>query len=130
MKSVKLFLLKAVMLISISCAVNSVVCAQHYIAENELNNKIKFVGMEGELLVFDLQFCNLPPKGSVLRILDGDKNLIHEERINSQNYSRRYKIICGDISKLYFELSGKQIILEQSFLINYKVETKWEITKA
>lgn len=104
--------------------------AQHYLAENTTVNKVQFAGIDGELLVFDLQLADLPAKGSVLRILDENRNVVHEERIKGTSLVRRYKIVKDNMTKLYFEVSNRQIILKQSFNINYKVETKWEVTKA
>lgn len=129
MKASNSFVTKAIFLIIVAVSSHST-HAQNYIAEKTTMNKVQFMGIDGELLVFDLQLANLPAKRSVLRILDEKRNVIHEERINGTSLIRRYKIVKDNVTKLYFEVSDRQIILQQSFNINYKVETKWEVTKA
>ncbi len=104
--------------------------SQTFLASNKAVNKIQFVGMEGDMLVFDLQLGNLPEKGSWIRVMDGDKNVLFEKRIHSSTYSKRYKIIKDNISKLHFEVINHETILKESFQLKYKVEEKMEVVKA
>lgn len=104
--------------------------SQTFLANNKAVNKIQFVGIEGDMLVFDLQLGNLSEKGSWIRVMDGDKNVLFEKRIYSSTYSKRYKIIKDNISQLHFEVINHETILKESFQLKYKVEEKMEVVKA
>jgi hypothetical protein len=104
--------------------------SQGLMASNSAVSKIQFVGMEGEMLVFDLQLSNLPAKGSWIRVTDDEKNILFEQRINSTIYAKRYKIIRENIKGLHFEVISKETILKESFQLRYKVEEKMEVVKA
>lgn len=104
--------------------------SQTLLANNKAVNKIQFVGMEGDMLVFDLQLSNLPEKGSWIRVLDGEKNVLFEKRIYSSTYSKRYMISKDNISQLHFEVINHETILKESFQLKYKVEEKMEVVKA
>lgn len=97
---------------------------------NENASNIRFVGLEGEMLVFELKLKTLLPKGSILTISDEENNLIFEERTSADTYSIRYKIARNNFSKINFEISNKQFSLNQSFNINSRMEEKVEVTKA
>ena len=99
-------------------------------AVNESAGTIRFVKAEGDMLVFELRLTNLPANGSRLRILDGDNNTLLEERIGTETYNIRYKIVRGDMSKINFEVWGKKIFLNQSFNVKSRLEEKVEVTKA
>ena len=86
--------------------------------------------MDGDMLVFDLQLSNLPAKGSWLRIMDEDKNVLFEQRINAATYAKRYKIVRNDLKAVHFEVINKETILKESFQLKYRVEEKMEVVKA
>jgi hypothetical protein len=132
MKHRTFFFLKMIFLAVSFLGVQSFAQAQSQtiLASNKAVNKIQFVGMEGDMLVFDLQLTNLPAKGSWIRVMDGDKNVLFEKRIHSSTYSKRYKIIKDNISKLHFEVINHETILKESFQLKYKVEEKMEVVKA
>jgi hypothetical protein len=98
------------------------------VAANETSGSIRFVQAEGDMLVFELHFTNLPAKGSKLRIIDGDNNTLLEQNISTEIYNIRYKIVKGEISKINFEVSGKKLFLNQSFTIKSRTEEKIEVT--
>jgi hypothetical protein len=96
---------------------------------NESSGSVRFVQAEGDMLVFDLHLTNLPANGSKLRILDGDNNMLLEQIIKTETYNIRYKIVRGEISKISFEVTGKKILLNQSFDVKSRTEEKIEVTK-
>lgn len=100
------------------------------IASNKTVSKIQFVGLEGEMLIFDLRLSNLPSKGSWIRIMDDDKNLLFEHRTNATTYRRRFKIVRENLKGIHFEVTNKETILKESFRLKYKVEEKMEVIKA
>ena len=104
--------------------------SQTFLANNKAISKVQFVGMEGDMLIFDLRLNSLPEKGSWIRITDDEKNVLFEERIHSTIYSKRYKIVWQHINKLHFEVMNKETILKESFQLKYKVEEKMEVVKA
>jgi hypothetical protein len=93
-------------------------------------DKIRFIGEEGDMLVFELHIDNPQANGSWLKIYDGDNNVIFEEKITDKSLLRRYKIERADIKRITFSVNGKSYSFSQSFTINYKVEEFWEVTKA
>jgi len=128
-------LTKAACMLAFVSASNSFDPAQaqeksQYIVMNENASNIRFVGLEGEMLVFELKLKTLLPKGSILTISDEENNLIFEERTSADTYSIRYKIARNNFSKINFEISNKQFSLNQSFNINSRMEEKVEVTKA
>ena len=132
MKHRNLFFLRMLFLAVSFLGIQTFVQAQPqtFLANNKAVNKIQFVGMEGDMLVFDLQLSNLPEKGSWIRVMDSDKNVLFEKRIYSSTYSKRYKISKDNISQLHFEVIGHETILKESFQLKYKVEEKMEVVKA
>ncbi len=95
----------------------------------EAAESIRFVNMEGDMLVFELRLHSVLPKGSVLRITDGDNNIIFEERTKTETYTIRYKIVRNELSKINFEVKNKEFSLNQSFNISSRLEEKIEVTK-
>jgi hypothetical protein len=91
--------------------------------------KIKFAGTDGEMLVFEVQLENLSAKGAILSILDDQNNTIFEERIVKNNHVCRYKLVGDNMSLVTFKISGKTVLFNQSFTINYKVEEILEVKK-
>lgn len=100
------------------------------VVTDESPSHIRFVRVDGEMLVFDLHLKNLPENGSMLRITDGDSNTLFEEKIRAATYNVRYKIAKGDIHKINFEVAGKKILFNQSFNVKSRTEEKIEVTKA
>ncbi len=96
---------------------------------NESSGSVRFIKAEGEMLVFELHLANLPANGSKLRILDGENNTLLEQNIKTETYNIRYKIVRGDISKISFEVTGKKVLLNQSFDVKSRTEEKIEVTK-
>ena len=134
MKSLKSSITKAACMLAFACTANSfdITHAQvspQYIVSNEPASNIHFVGMEGEMLVFELRLNTLLPKGSMLRISDEENNILFEERTGAATYNIRYKILRNDLSKINFEISSKSFLLNQSFNVSTKTEEKTEVTK-
>jgi hypothetical protein len=117
-------------LVSVSNSFTATQAQSQTLVLNETSNSIRFVQAEGDVLVFELHLTNLPAKGSKLRIIDGDNNTLLEQNIRTESYNIRYKILKGDISKINFEVSGKKLLLNQSFSIKSRIEEKIEVTKA
>jgi len=103
--------------------------SQKLIASNTAISKVQFVGMDGDMLVFDLQLSNRT-KGSWLRIMDENKNVLFEQRINAATYAKRYKIVRNDLKAVHFEVINKETILKKSFQLKYRLEEKMEVIKA
>lgn len=91
--------------------------------------KIKFAGMDGDMLVFEVQLENLSVKGTTLSIIDDQKNTIFEEKIVKANHSCRYKLVRDNMALVTFKISGKTISFNQSFTINYMIEERLEVKK-
>jgi len=132
MKSHKSFFFRTVLIATAFLTIQSFAQAQaqNLIASTDAANKVQFVGMQGDMLIFDLQLNNLPSKGSWIRIMDGKKNILFEHRTNSATYLKRFKIVRENLSNIHFEVISKEIILKESFQLNYKVEEKMEVIKA
>lgn len=81
------------------------------------------------MLVFHAQLENLYGKDAIISILDDNGNTLFEERIATNNFLRKYKIVLQDIYKLTFRISGKQILYNQTFTINYRLEEKLDVKK-
>ena len=90
---------------------------------------VEFTGQSGDMLVFEVQLDHLPVKGTVLTISDNQDNILLEEKINTVNHSRRYKIVRNTMELITFKVSGKIFSCNQSFSINYRVEEKLEVKK-
>ena len=101
-----------------------------YVSVNEFTGNIRFVRVVGDMLVFELHLNTILPKGSTLRVSDGENNLIFEERTSTATYNIRYKIFRNDMDKVNFEISDKKLLLNQSFNIKSRMEEKAEVTKA
>ena len=124
MKHRTFFFLRMTFLAMSFLGVQTFAQAQTFPACNKAMNKIQFIGMEEEMLVFDLQLTNLTAKGSWIGVMDGDKNVFFEKRIHSSTYLKRYKISKDNISKLHFEVINHETILKESFQLKYMVEEK------
>lgn len=131
MKSIQSLAARAIFLLIVSTTDAQVTNAQspvaslHYEAGN-----IQFIGVEDDMLVFELVLSNLPKEGSWLRITDENATLIFEERIKSNRYNKRYKIMRNNMNKIQFEITNKRTLLKESFQINRKIEEKREVSKA
>lgn len=97
---------------------------------NEPAGNIRFISSDGDMLVFELSLRYLLPKGSMIRIMDEANNIIFEERTDIETYNIRYKIIRNDMKKNNFEISSRNLFLNQSFNVNFRKEEKIEVTKA
>lgn len=90
---------------------------------------IRFVQAADGVLVFELNLKNLPARGSLLKIMDETGNLVYEETIKAETFSRLYKIERNNISRIVFEVSGKKILLNKAFSINSHIEERIEVAK-
>lgn len=91
---------------------------------------INFIGTEGDMLVFELKLSNLPKKGSMVRILDGELNSLFEQKIYAVQYQVRYKIPRGEMTRISFEVSGKQFFINQAFSIGSKTEEQVIVSRS
>ena len=78
-------------------------------------NKVQFIGAEENVLIFDLRFTEIPVKGCSLRIIDDSGNPIFEELITGNSYSRRYKVVRDNMTRISFKAIGKGFTFNQSF---------------
>jgi hypothetical protein len=132
MKSFQSIFPKAVLIASLLFSSGNFLLAQvqpAFTAVPVMENKIKFVGSEGDMLVFEVRLDNLPVKGSTLSILDEQNNILFEERIFAATHTCRYKIARNNMELITFKISGKTFSFNQSFTINYRVEEKLEVKK-
>jgi len=132
MKSVKSFLTKIFFAAFIIISTASLLSAQEQLTSlfyTGSEEQIKFIGQEEEKLVFEVQLEQLPQKGASLSILDGQNNIIFQERIGTLSLYRRFKISVENIDKITFRISSKTFNYNQSFTINYRMEEKLEVKK-
>jgi len=101
-----------------------------YVSVAEPAENIRFVSVEANMLIFELRLNELLPKGSMIRIIDGEDNIIFEERTEADTYSISYKIIRNDMSIINFQVFNKNFSLNQSFKVSSRLEEKIEVTKA
>jgi len=124
MKSIKFLFLKAIIIVFFTfCAVSSYSqsSSENYV-KMEAANKVQFMGVENDFLVFDLLFTEVPAKGCTLKIMDQAGITVFEESIPGSSFSRRYKMPKEEFSKISFKAVGKGFVFNQSFTIK-KEET-------
>jgi len=95
-------------------------------SKNDAANKVQFMGVEENYLLFDLRFSELPAKGCTLQIMDATGNTMFEEIVSGNTFMRRFKVTRDGISKISFKASGKGFTFNQSFTI--KTEEKLLVT--
>jgi len=124
MKSIKFLFLKVIIIVFFTfCAVSSYSqsSSENYV-KMEAANKVQFMGVENDFLVFDLLFTEVPAKGCTLKIMDQAGITVFEESIPGSSFSRRYKMPKEEFSKISFKAVGKGFVFNQSFTIK-KEET-------
>ena len=119
MKSIKFVFLKAIVIVFFTfCAGSSY---SQNLSENSVKtdaaNKVQFMGVENNFLVFDLLFLEVPAKGCTLKIMDNDGNIMFEESISERSFTRRYKVAKEETSRISFKALGKGFVFNQSFII-------------
>ena len=88
----------------------------------DVTNKIQFMGVDDNYLLFDFRITELPAKGCTLRIIDDAGNTMFEETLTGNSFTRRYKIAREGMQRISFKATGKGLVLNQSFTI--KTEEK------
>lgn len=88
---------------------------------------IRYTGVKDDLLCFDVNVPALPGR-SGLRIYDEEGRLLYEEVVKPGNLNRRYKVPFDLGKKLRFELSGRDVWVEQTFDISRQVEERLVVT--
>jgi len=119
MRSIKFVFLKAIIIVFFTfCAGSSYSqnLSENYV-KTETANKVQFMGVENNFLVFDLLFMEVPTKGCSLKIMDNDGNIMFEETIPGNSYTRRYKVPKEETSRISFKAVGKGFVFNQSFII-------------
>ena len=128
MKSIKFEFLKAIIIVFVTfCAGSSYSQNQsETLMKTEGANKIQFMGVENNFLLFDLLFMEVPAKGCTLKIMDNEGNVMFEESIAGNSYTRRYKVAKEETSSISFKALGKGFTFNQTFII--KKEEKLVVT--
>ena len=90
--------------------------------KTDVANKVEFMGVENNFLVFDLLFTEVPAKGCTLKIMDQTGTIVFEESILGNSFTKRYKMLKEEFSKISFKVMGKGFVFSQSFTIK-KEET-------
>ena len=124
MRSIKFVFLKAVIIVFFTfCAGSSFSqnLSENYV-KTEAANKVQFMGIQDNFLVFDLLFSEVPAKGCTLKIIDQAGNTVFEESISGNSFTKRYKMPKEEFSKISFKAMGKGFVFNQSFTIK-KEET-------
>ena len=119
MKSIKFVFLKAIIIVFFTFCTDSSYSqnlSENYV-KTEGANKVQFMGIENGFLVFDLLFSEIPAKGCTLKIMDHDGNIMFEETISGNSFTRRYKVPKEETSKISFKAQGKGFVFNQSFII-------------
>src|ERR1700741_3880858 len=117
MKSMKFVFLKAIIIVFFTfCAGSSYSQnpSENYV-KTEAANKVQFMGVEDDFLVFDLLFSEVPAKGCTLKIMDHDGNTVYEEIISGNSFTKRYKMPKEEFSKISFKAQAKGFVFSQSF---------------
>ena len=125
MKSVKFVFLKTMFLLFFSFSTMYLSFSQTHSVQYmkpDAGNNIQFIGIENDILVFELRFAELPVRGCTLRILDESGNAIFEDVITGTSVTKRYKIAREGMRKISFRALGKKFSFNQSFTI--KTEEK------
>ena len=124
MRSIKFVFLKAVIIVFFTfCAGSSFSqnLSENYV-KTEAANKVQFMGIQDNFLVFDLLFSEVPAKGCTLKIIDQAGTIVFEESISGNSFAKRYKMPKEEFSKISFKAMGKGFVFSQSFTIK-KEET-------
>jgi len=135
MKSIKSVFLKASCMLAFTLIANSFSKTQaqqvqaKYAAASESGSDIRFMQMENNMLVFELDLKNLPAKGTMLSITDESGNVLFEQSIKTTTYQRRYKIERNNLSKIEFKVSKRNFNLNRTFSINTWMEEKISVAK-
>ena len=90
--------------------------------KTDVANKVEFMGVENNFLVFDLLFTEVPAKGCTLKIMDQAGTIVFEESILGNSFTKRYKMLKEEFSKISFKVMGKGFVFSRSFTIK-KEET-------
>jgi len=119
MKSIKFVFVKAIIIVFFTFCAGSSYSQNpsETLMKTEGANKVQFMGVENNFLLFDLLFMEVPAKGCTLRILDHTGNTVFEETIPGNAYTRRYKVPKEEFSKISFKAMGKGFTFNQSFVI-------------
>ena len=123
MKSIKFVFLKAITIVFFTFCTGSSYSQnppESYIKTDA--NKVQFMGIENDFLVFDLIFTEVPAKGCTLKIMDQAGTTVFEENIPGNSFAKRYKMPKEEFSKISFKAMGKGFVFSQSFTIK-KEET-------
>ena len=113
MKSIKTVFIKAACMlafvfVSNSFSLTQVKAQEKYCAPaDDTKADIRYISAEDNVLVFEMHLQNLPAKGSRIRITDEAGTTIFEDYFTTATCDVRYKIERNNISKLTFEVSGK-----------------------
>jgi hypothetical protein len=124
MRSIKFVFLKAIIIVFFTFCAGSSYSQnppENYV-KTEAGNKVQFMGIENDFLVFDLLFTEVPAKGCTLKIMDQAGNTVFEESIPGNSFTKRYKMPKDEFSKISFRAIGKGFVFNQSFTIK-KEET-------
>ena len=119
MRSIKFVFLKAIIIVFFTfCAGQSYSQnpSENYV-KTEAANKVQFMGVENNFLVFDLLFTEVPAKGCTLKIMDQVGTIVFEESISGNSFTKRYKMPKEEFSKISFKAMGKGFVFNQSFTI-------------
>jgi hypothetical protein len=134
MKSVKSLITAFVLSISFYLLLPATLMGQAkttVVADTLSGQVVKFVGVEDDMLLFDVMADNLPAGPSTISILDHQGILLFEERIYASKVSRRFKFNRDHVFEMItFKIVNKTILLDQSFTISHKFEEKWEVKRA
>ena len=124
MKSIKFVFLKVLIILFFTfCAGSSYSQnpSENYV-KTDAANKVQFMGVGNDFLVFDLLFTEVPAKGCTLKIMDQAGNTVFEETISGNSFTKRFKIPKEEFSRISFKALGKGFVFNQSFTIK-KEET-------
>jgi len=124
MKSIKFVFVKAIIIVFFTFCAGSSYSQNpsETLMKTDGANKVQFKGIENGFLVFDLLFSEVPAKGCTLKIMDNDGNIMFEETISGNAYTRRYKVPKEETSRISFKAVGKGFVFNQSFTVK-KEET-------
>lgn len=119
---------KAFLALALFATLSSEVHAQATpMGNNEVPGAVRYTGIKDNMLYFDV---NVPaqPSGTVLRIVNEDGEVLHQEHTRAGALNRRFAVPLNLCAKLRFEVAGKTVRLKQTFDIARKLEERVVVT--
>jgi hypothetical protein len=127
MKQIRFLTSKALFTLALGLSLSTYTHAQTMTAGGELPGTIRYMGIKDRMLYFDVNIAALPAR-AVLRIVNENGEVLHEEYARGGNFNRRFVVPAGLCERLRFEVAGKGVQLKQAFDIARQMEERVVVT--